>query len=61
MELPSKRPDDMARITTPELAQAFIAEQIEAIRVRCCMCVLARPIRAVKAVFFNIKVNALLF
>ena len=61
MELPSKRPDDMARITTPELAQAFIAEQIEAIRARCCMCVLARPIRAVKAVFFNIKVNALLF
>ena len=32
MELPSKRPDDMARITTPKLAQAFIAEQIEAIR-----------------------------
>ena len=31
------------------------------IRARCCMCVLARPIRAVKAVFFNIKVNALLF
>lgn len=31
------------------------------IRARCCMCVLARPIHAVKAVFFNIKVNALLF
>lgn len=31
------------------------------IRARCCMCVLARSICAVKAVFFNIKVNALLF
>lgn len=29
---PNKRPDDMARITTPELAQAFIEEQIAAIR-----------------------------
>ena len=29
---PNKRPDDMARITTPELAQAFIAEQVDAIR-----------------------------
>ncbi len=27
-----KRPDDMARITTPQLAQAFIAEQVEAVR-----------------------------
>ena len=26
-----RRPDDMARINTPELAQAFINEQIEAI------------------------------
>ena len=24
---PNKRPDDMVRITTPELAQAFIDEQ----------------------------------
>ena len=24
-----RRPDDMARITTPELAEAFIAEQIK--------------------------------
>ena len=24
MDLPNKRPDDMARVTTPELAQAFI-------------------------------------
>ena len=24
MDLPNKRPDDMARITTPELAEAFI-------------------------------------
>ena len=29
---PNKRPDDMVRITTPELAQAFIDEQMEAIR-----------------------------
>ncbi len=29
---PNKRPDDMVRITTPELAQAFIDEQVEAIR-----------------------------
>ena len=29
---PNKRPDDMQRITTPELAQAFIDEQVEAIR-----------------------------
>ena len=28
----NKRPDDMARITTPELAQAFIDEQVTAIR-----------------------------
>ena len=28
----NKRPDDMVRITTPELAQAFIDEQIAAIR-----------------------------
>ena len=28
---PNKRPETMERITTPELAQAFIAEQIEAI------------------------------
>ena len=26
------RPDDMERITTPELAQAFIDEQVAAIR-----------------------------
>ena len=26
------RPDDMARITTPELANAFIEEQIKALR-----------------------------
>ena len=32
MELPSKRPDDMVRITTPELAQAFIDEQVAALR-----------------------------
>ena len=32
MELPNKRPDDMARITTPELAQAFIEEQVAAVR-----------------------------
>ena len=29
---PNKRPDDMARITTPELAEKFIDEQIEAVR-----------------------------
>ncbi|MBQ7595988.1 MAG: glutamine-hydrolyzing GMP synthase [Clostridia bacterium] len=29
---PNKRPDDMKRITTPELAEAFIDEQIEALR-----------------------------
>ena len=29
---PNKRPDDMERITTPEQAQAFIDEQVEAIR-----------------------------
>ena len=28
---PNKRPDDMVRITTPELAQAFIDEQVTAI------------------------------
>ena len=28
----NKRPDDMVRITTPELAQAFIDEQVAAIR-----------------------------
>lgn len=27
-----RRPEDMVRITTPELAQAFIDEQIEVIR-----------------------------
>ena len=32
MDLPNKRPDDMARITTPELAQAFIEEQVAAVR-----------------------------
>ena len=32
MALPNKRPDDMARITTPELAQAFIEEQVAAVR-----------------------------
>ena len=30
--LPNKRPDDMIRITTPELANAFIEEQVAAIR-----------------------------
>ena len=30
--LPNKRPDDMARITTPELAKAFIEEQVAEIR-----------------------------
>lgn len=29
---PSKRPDDMVRITTPELAQVFIDEQVAAVR-----------------------------
>ena len=29
---PDKRPDDMVRITTPELARAFIDEQVTAIR-----------------------------
>ena len=29
---PNKRPDDMVRITTPELAQAFIDEQVAAMR-----------------------------
>ena len=29
---PNKRPDEMVRITTPELAQAFIDEQVAAIR-----------------------------
>ena len=29
---PNKRPNDMVRITTPELAQAFIAEKIEEVR-----------------------------
>ncbi|MBR5228417.1 MAG: glutamine-hydrolyzing GMP synthase subunit GuaA, partial [Firmicutes bacterium] len=29
---PNKRPDDMERITTPELADAFIAEQVAAVR-----------------------------
>lgn len=29
---PNKRPETMERITTPELADAFIAEQVEAIR-----------------------------
>lgn len=29
---PNKRPEDMERITTPEQAQAFIAEQVEAIK-----------------------------
>ncbi len=29
---PNKRPDDMERITTPELAKAFIDEQVEAIQ-----------------------------
>ena len=32
MDLPNKRPDNMERITTPELAQAFIDEQVEAVR-----------------------------
>ncbi len=29
---PNVRPDTMARITTPELAESFIAEQVEAVR-----------------------------
>ena len=29
---PNRRPDDMARITTPELAEAFIEEQVAAVR-----------------------------
>ena len=29
---PNKRPDDMVRITTPELAQALIAEKVEEVR-----------------------------
>ena len=29
---PNKRPDDMQRITTPELANAFIDEQVESLR-----------------------------
>lgn len=32
MDLPNKRPDDMARITTIELAKKFIDEQIELVR-----------------------------
>ncbi len=32
MELSNKRPDDMARITTKELADAFIAEQVAEVR-----------------------------
>ena len=32
MELLNKRPDDMARITTKELADAFIAEQVKELR-----------------------------
>ena len=32
MDLPNKRPDNMERITTPELAQAFIDEQVELVR-----------------------------
>ena len=32
MELPNKRPDDMARITTIELANKFIDEQVELVR-----------------------------
>jgi len=27
-----RRPDDMERITTPELAKAFIEEQVEAVK-----------------------------
>ena len=29
---PNKRPETMERITTPELAEAFIAEQVAAVR-----------------------------
>ncbi|MFQ9742835.1 MAG: asparagine synthase-related protein [Slackia sp.] len=29
---PNKRPEDMERITTPELAQAFINEKVEEVR-----------------------------
>ena len=32
MDLPNKRPDDMARITTIELANKFIDEQVELVR-----------------------------
>ena len=32
MELPNKRPENMARINTKELADAFIAEQVKEIR-----------------------------
>ena len=32
MVLPNKRPDDMQRITTPELANAFIAEQVALVK-----------------------------
>ena len=32
MELPNKRPDDMARITTAELANKFIEEQVALVR-----------------------------
>ena len=32
MDLPSKRPDDMARITTIELANKFIDEQVALVR-----------------------------
>ena len=32
MELPNKRPDDMARITTVELANKFIEEQVALVR-----------------------------
>ena len=32
MYLPNKRPDDMERITTPELAKAFIDEQVKLIQ-----------------------------
>ena len=32
MYLPNKRPDDMERITTPELAQAFIEKQVKLVQ-----------------------------
>ena len=32
MDLPNKRPDDMARITTAELANKFIEEQIALVK-----------------------------